>query len=117
MQLKFTIPIVFSLNVYIRLHYLQRDRIQYEINEQVYWEVRRQFKSAVPRFKHITMNFELHCPHRLDLVNSWALVKVIEDAVRYAELIPDDNPDFSTPHQPTWVKDKDKYVQVTLEVG
>ena len=117
MKIEFNIPIVFSLNTYKRVHWGETYKQQREIDDQVYWEIRKCFKQPVPDHGFVRMTFTIHYPWELDLVNRWAIVKVIEDAVTKSQLIPDDTPKHSEPVQPGWVKDKEKYVHVELEVG
>lgn len=115
-RMKFSVSKLVSLNKWQRWHWRKRQQFQDELNTEVYWLIHKHFTPGeIPQWNNIKLTCVIHSPKELDADNRMATIKIMADAVHYAELIPDDAPQYIEYGIPSWVKDKERYTEVEIE--
>lgn len=118
--IQFTIPagLVLSLNRTQRMHWGKRSRLQEEMDNLVYYEIRSHFASAVPSHDHATVKMTLYSRHMLDHDNLMGGTgKFLHDSIVKVGLVPDDNPRYLEMQAPEFEYDKHRReIEVTITV-
>ena len=78
-----------SLNA--RVHWAERYKINKAFQESLYWQLK---DAGIPKCQRINVTIQTFSCHPQDLDNIAASFKGIGDALIYAEVIPNDSPEY-----------------------
>ncbi len=119
-EIKFTLPVKYfvSLNPYIRWHWSKRARLQKELDDLVYLEIRSKFKTPVPMFPMASLKVIAPARYYQDTDNVYGgCHKMLADAIKKTGLIQDDSPKFLKHEEPEFLVGKTEpeiIVRITL---
>ena len=114
MIIKFFLPLPPSLNVALRSHWSSRKRWQDEMDELVYFEIRRHFKEPIPDWGKVKVKYTVYSNWMMDAENRVMVIKYGNDAIVKSGLIKDDSPRYISYELPKFKWSGERKVEVEI---
>ena len=118
MEIRFTIDLPDSLNVWMNKCWQAKMREKDQFFKDIYYLLCEQVGCPLPKFSKAKVKYTIYSSTLWDADNRITIAKIANDALKRAEIIPDDDPEHLEYGLPEFVVDKtQRVVLVELEVS